>query len=92
VDRSIPINGLTDIFKGLGSIPFSKKHPNKGYHDAMKLAISIRFYGCYFNILECPALSAGQEFGEFWIFQYLVEELGKAVIQNFFSFYFFRNP
>ncbi len=92
MDHAIPINGLIDIFKGFGSIPLSKKRPNKGYHDAMRLAISIRFYVCYFNIFEYLALSAGQEFGEFWIFQYLVEELGKAVIQNFFSLYFFRNP
>jgi hypothetical protein len=59
VDRAIPINGLIGVFKGIGSIPFSKKHPNKGYHDAMRLAISIRFYGRYFNIFECLALLAG---------------------------------
>ena len=92
MDRSIPINGLIDTFKGLGSIPFSKKYPNKGYHDDFRLAISIRFYGCYFNIFECPALSTGQEFGELRVFQYLVEELGKAVIQNLFGFHFFRSP
>ena len=34
--------------------------------------------------------SAGQELGEFWVFQNLMQELGETVIQDFLCLFFVR--